>query len=472
VGLFDRLHADAAGPTGAADDAATPSPAGADDGNDLRRRLHQQVIDDLGPDLSEGALGEQELRQRVMATLVEALAMMPSPLGATDQAGIIADVCDDVFGYGPITDLLNDDSVTEVMCNGPASVWVERAGRLERTPITFVDADHLRRVIDKMVGGMGRRIDESTPLCDARLPSGARINAVLAPVAVGGPFLTVRKFSAEALGVNHLLSAGTVDPVTAEFLAACVAGRCNIVVSGGTGSGKTTLLNVMSSFIPSGERIVTVEDAKELRLHQDHVVALEARPVNVEGRGEVTIRDLVRNSLRMRPDRIVVGEVRSGEALDMLQAMNTGHTGSLATVHANSPRDALARLETLVLMAGYDLPVRAIREQLASALDLVVQMARHPDGTRQVVRVTEVQGMEGEVVVTADLYVGGAAGLQPTGARPRFATRLAQLGIDLPAALFTGAAPGAGAAGSGIARSGVVRSGISRSGASGSGTPR
>jgi pilus assembly protein CpaF len=436
MGLFERVYPDA-------DADPMPGEAGSDphveDGiafDVLRRRLHQQVIDELGSELSEGARTESELRDRVISILVDALAVQ-QPVAADDvQAALITGVCDDVFGYGPINGLLGDESVSEVMCNGPTSVWVERSGRLERTGVSFVDADHLRRVIDKMVAGVGRRIDESTPFCDARLPSGARVNAVLAPVAVGGPFLTIRKFAAEPLGVNFLLSAGTLNPLIAELLAVCVAGRCNIVVSGGAGSGKTTLLNVMSSFIPSGERIVTVEDAKELQLHQDHVVALEARPANVEGRGEVTIRDLVRNSLRMRPDRIVVGEVRSGEALDMLQAMNTGHTGSLATVHANSPRDALARLETLVLMAGFDLPVRAIREQLASALDLVVQMARHPDGNRQVVRLTEVQGMEGDVVVTADLFMGDASGVHPTGTRPRFADRLAQMGIDVPARLF------------------------------------
>lgn len=474
MGLFERLHPDAAAGdagrpgaarrpsdaqhSGAARGPGAPTTTGAveppegegaptagadDDADNLRGRLHQQVIDDLGPLLSEGALTEHELRQRVVGILVDALGARQPPLSGPEEASLIAGVCDDVFGFGPISDLLTDDTVTEVMCNGPASVWVERSGRLELTEVRFVDAGHLRRVIDKMVGGAGRRIDESTPLCDARLASGARINAVVAPVAVGGPFLTVRKFSTDALGIHQLLAAGTLDPVTAEFLAACVAGQCNIVVSGGTGTGKTTLLNVMSSFIPPGERIVTVEDAKELQLHQRHVVSLEARPMNVEGRGEVTIRDLVRNCLRMRPDRIVVGEVRSGEALDMLQAMNTGHSGSLTTVHANSPRDALARLETLVLMAGYDLPIRAIREQLASALDLVVQMIRHPDGSRQVVAVTEVQGLEGEVVVTADLFVGGVDGVRPTGTRPRFADRLAQRGVDLPARLF-GAAGGDG----------------------------
>jgi pilus assembly protein CpaF len=439
MGLFERLHPDAGSVTHTGADTGATAAPGVDGGvalDDVRRQLHQQVIDDLGAELSAGARTEVELRSRVVAILNDALAGHDPALDGDDAAVVIAGVCDDVFGYGPINGLLADDSVTEVMCNGPSAVWVERAGRLERTGVRFVDADHLRRVIDKMVSGVGRRIDESTPLCDARLPSGARVNAVLAPVAVGGPFLTVRKFSADVLGVDQLVAVGTLSPAVAGFLRACVAGRCNIVVSGGAGSGKTTLLNVISGFIPAGERIVTVEDAKELQLDQHHVVSLESRPENVEGRGEVTIRDLVRNSLRMRPDRIVVGEVRSGEALDMLQAMNTGHTGSLATVHANSPRDALARLETLVLMAGYDLPVRAIREQLASAVDLVVQMARHPDGTRQVVRVTEVQGMEGEVVVTADLFVGDATGMRSTGTRPRFAHRLTQMGIDLPVQLF------------------------------------
>ncbi len=317
------------------------------------------MVDELGPQLASGVLVDDGLRSRVAETLRSALTDERGLLTTDERDALVAEVCDDVLGFGPIDALLADDSVSEVMCNGPFSVWVERSGCLEPTGVRFVDSDHLRRVIDKMVSGVGRRVDESTPLCDARLPSGARANVVLAPVAVGGPFLTVRKFSRDRINADDLINAGTMDARAAAFLDACVVGRRNIVVSGGTGSGKTTLLNVLSSFIPSGERIVTVEDSKELQFTQGHVVSLEARPPNSEGRGEITIRDLVRNSLRMRPDRIVVGEVRSGEALDMLQAMNTGHTGSLTTVHANSPRDALARLETLVLMAGFDLPVQS-----------------------------------------------------------------------------------------------------------------
>jgi len=448
MGLYDRLHAGTTTPSSAGPSWTAPSPSGVATGvavagrdprlDGLRGRVHRRVVDALGPLLSDSGVDAEELRRHVAVELSAAVAGEDPPLTAAEEEALAAEVYADVFGFGPIDHLLADDGITEVMCNGPDAVWVERDGRLEQTGVRFVDADHLRRVIDKMVGSAGRRVDESVPLCDARLADGARVNAVLAPVAVGGPFLTVRRFGGRRPGVADLVATGTIDDEVAAVLAACVAGRRNIVVSGGTGSGKTTLLNVVSSFIPAGERIITIEDAKELHLEQEHVVALEARPPNVEGRGEVTIRDLVRNSLRMRPDRIVVGEVRSGEALDMLQAMNTGHTGSLTTVHANSPRDALARLETLVLMAGYDLPVRAIREQLASAVDLVVQMARGSDGSRRVTRVTEVQGMEGEVVVTVDLFRRPDAGgdLVACGVRPRFADALAAAGRVLPAGLF------------------------------------
>lgn len=450
VGLYDRLNP-VADPETAAQAlhrpaAVAPRSAGRSDPrlDDLRRRVHRRIVDAVGPRLADPSLGVEELRQLVVAELATALVGEDPPLTAAEEATLTAEVCADVFGFGPIDHLLADDAVTEVMCNGPDAVWIERDGRLEHTGVRFVDADHLRRVIDKMVGSAGRRVDESAPLCDARLPDGARVNAVVAPVAVGGPFLTVRRFGVRRPGVADLVAVGTFDDDVARLLEACVAGRRNVVVAGGTGSGKTTLLNALSSFIPAGERIITIEDAKELQLAQGHVVALEARPANVEGRGEVTIRDLVRNSLRMRPDRIVVGEVRSGEALDMLQAMNTGHTGSLTTVHANTPRDALARLETLVLMAGYDLPVRAIREQLASAVDLVVQMARAPDGGRRVTHVTEVQGMEGDVVVTVDLFRRQQPGgrLVPCGVRPRFADPLTALGLDLPPDLFVAPAPG------------------------------
>ena len=321
-------------------------------------------------------------------------------------------------------------------------------GKLTKDPnIRFLDEDHVRRVIDKIVSAIGRRIDESTPMVDARLPDGSRVNAVIAPLAIGGPFLTIRKFSADPLQIEDLIRFGSVNVHAAEFLQACILGRLNGVVSGGTGSGKTTMLNVLSSFIPDDERIVTVEDAKELQLHQEHVLSMESRPSNVEGRGEVTIRDLVKNCLRMRPDRIVVGECRSGEALDMLQAMNTGHDGSLTTVHANSPRDTLARLETLVLMAGFDLPIRAIREQMASAIDIIVQLTRLRDGTRRVTHITEVQGMEGDIITLQDVFLfdfgagvdehGRFRGeLRATGVRPKFAEKLADQGILLGAEVF------------------------------------
>ncbi|MFQ5558699.1 MAG: CpaF family protein, partial [Acidimicrobiales bacterium] len=319
---------------------------------------------------------------------------------------------------------------------------VERNGHLTKDPVTFVDEAHLRRIIDKIVGQVGRRIDESSPMCDARLPDGSRVNAVIAPLTIGGPFLTIRKFKADPLQIDDLIRFGTLDTNAARFVQACVVGRLNIIVSGGTGTGKTTTLNVMSSFIPDGERIVTVEDAKELQLHQQHVLCMEARPPNIEGRGQVTIRDLVKNSLRMRPDRIVVGECRAGEALDMLQAMNTGHDGSLTTVHANSPRDTLSRLETLTLMAGFDLPVRAIREQMASAIDLIVQIARLRDGSRRITHISEVQGMEGDVITLQDIFLfdfsagvddqGRYRGLlKPTGIRPKFAEKLFTEGIRL-----------------------------------------
>ena len=363
------------------------------------------------------------------------------------------------MGYGPIEKLLGDENVSEVMVNGPDFVYVERGGKVERDGTTFVDADHLRRVIDKIVSAVGRRVDESTPMVDARLPDGSRVNAVIPPLAIGGPFLTIRKFSKDPLQVDDLIRFGSLNAASARFLQACVVGKLNVIVSGGTGSGKTTLLNVLSSFIPSNERIVTIEDAKELQLQQDHVLCLESRPPNVEGRGEVSIRDLVKNSLRMRPDRIVIGECRSGEALDMLQAMNTGHDGSLTTLHSNSPRDALARLETLVLMSGYDLPVRAIREQTAGAVDMVVQLSRLRDGSRRVTHITEVQGMEGDVITLQDVFLFDfAAGvdehgkfrgqLKATGVRPRFVEKLADQGIRLGPEVFSpggdGSRPGMG----------------------------
>ncbi len=416
---------------------------------ELRHRIHQQLIDELGPILFDRRLSEDDLRRRVNEQLHAAIALERMPLSAADKARLIQDVSDDILGYGPIDALLKDEDVTEVMVNGPDNVFVERNGKLTKdADVRFLDSDHIRRVIDKIVSEIGRRIDESTPMVDARLPDGSRVNAVISPLAIGGPFLTIRKFSADPLKIDDLIRFGSVNAHSARFLQACIVGRLNGVVAGGTGTGKTTMLNVLSGFIPETERIVTVEDAKELQLHQEHVLCMESRPPNVEGRGEVTIRDLVKNCLRMRPDRIVVGECRSGEALDMLQAMNTGHDGSLTTVHANSPRDTLARLETLVLMAGFDLPVRAIREQMASAIDVIVQLTRLRDGSRRVTHITEVQGMEGDVIILQDVFLFDfAAGvdehgryrgqLRATGVRPKFADKLADQGIRLGAEVFS-----------------------------------
>ncbi len=416
--------------------------------DELRHRVHGALIDELGPILYDTRMAEDELRKRVHEALHQAISLERTPLSAADKAQLIQDVSDDILGYGPIDKLLRDDDVSEIMCNGPSQIYVERSGKLTLDETTFVDEMHLRRIIEKIVAQVGRRIDESSPLCDARLPDGSRVNAVIAPLAVGGPFLTIRKFSADPLRIDDLIRFGTLSVHSARFLQACVVGRLNVVVAGGTGTGKTTTLNVLSSFIPSDERIITVEDAKELQLHQDHVLSLETRPPNVEGKGEVAIRDLVKNTLRMRPDRIVVGECRSGEALDMLQAMNTGHDGSLTTLHANNPRDTLSRLETLVLMAGFDLPVRAIREQIASAVDMIVQLQRLRDGSRRITHITEVAGMEGDVITLQDVFLfdysagvddqGRFRGqLKPTGVRPKFAQKLADYGIRLGAEMFS-----------------------------------
>lgn len=414
---------------------------------EARQQMHMFVIEKLGPVLQDHRVSEADLRKQVNEQLLRALIDSGLALSAAEKTQLIADVSDDVLGYGPIDPLLRDDSVSEVMVNGPTSVYVERKGRIEATDVRFVDEGHLRRIIDKIVSQVGRRIDESSPMVDARLPDGSRVNVVVSPLAIGGPFLTIRKFSVDPYGADDLVRFGTFTPQAAHFLDACVRGRMNIVVSGGTGSGKTTMLNVMSSFIPPDERVVTVEDAKELQLVQPHVLPLEARPANIEGRGEVKIRDLVRNALRMRPDRIIIGEVRGAEALDMLQAMNTGHDGSITTTHSNSSRDALARIETMALMAGLDLPIRAVREQMSSALNLVVHLSRLRDGTRRVTHISEVLDMEGDVIVLQDLYLfdfgmgiddeGRFLGhLKSTGIRPTFSDRLADNGIRLEAELF------------------------------------
>ncbi len=410
-------------------------------------RVHQRLIEELGPELSQGRLTAKDLRPRVNAQLQAALAEEATPLSLADKARLGEDIANDILGYGPIQRYLEDPGVSEVMVNGPDKVYVERSGKIERTPTTFIDETHLRRVIDKIVGEVSRRVDESSPMVDARLPDGSRINAVIHPLAIGGPFLTVRKFAKEPLLVEDLVANGTFTSTFARFIEACVVGRLNIVVSGGTDSGKTTMLNVLSSLVPNDERVVTIEDSKELQLRQEHVVSMESRPQNIEGKGEVTIRDLVRNALRMRPDRIIVGECRSGEALDMLQAMNTGHEGSLTTIHSNGPRDTLSRIETMTLMAGFDLPVRVFREQMSSAIDLVVHLSRLRDGTRRVTEVAEVQHMEGDVIIMQDLFMfdfsmgmdaeGAYRGsLKSLGIRPQFADRLADAGQPLDAELF------------------------------------
>jgi pilus assembly protein CpaF len=421
------------------------SAAGRDPFADVKTRIHLAVIGDLGPQLYNVTMDPGALRERVLADIRTHLSE-EAGISRDDRERLIAEIADDILGHGPLERLLADDTVTEIMVNGPHDVWVERQGRLYETTVRFNDESHLRRIINKIVAQVGRRIDESSPMVDARLPDGSRVNAVIPPLSLSGPLITIRKFGTTRLGLDDLIRLGTLTAETVEFLKRCVHAELNLLISGGTGTGKTTMLNALSTAIPEADRIVTIEDAAELRLNQRHVLRLEARPQNIEGEGEVSIRELVRNSLRMRPDRIVVGEVRGAEALDMLQAMNTGHDGSLCTVHANAPRDALSRIETMVLMAGYELPVRAIRNQVASALDLIVHLERMEDGGRRVTSITEVQRMESDVITLQELFAFKVervtpervviGSLQPTGLRPSFMTKFEKRGIELPLSLF------------------------------------
>lgn len=415
----------------------------------LKARSREALFARLGNRLFDPNLSERDLAALVTKELGAVLEAEATALTDDERDELVSDLCADVLGHGPIDQLLADPEVTEIMVSGTNPIYVERSGRLHKTDVHYMTEEHLRQVIERIVSRVGRRVDESSPMVDARLPDGSRVNAIVPPLAVDGPALTIRKFAKKALTIDDLVANGSVSREVADFLDGCVRGKLNILVSGGTGTGKTTLLNIVSSFIPSDERIVTVEDAVELRLHQDHVIRLESRPPNIEGKGAILIRDLVRNALRMRPDRIIVGEVRSGEALDMLQAMNTGHEGSLSTLHANSPRDAISRLETMVLMGGIELPVKAIREQIASALDVIIQISRLRDGTRRITRVSEVNGLEGDIVTLTDLFefdMGAGVDdegrfrgmLTAKGLRPQFSERLEDQGITFPAGLFIG----------------------------------
>ncbi|MEO7717852.1 MAG: CpaF family protein [Capsulimonas sp.] len=414
---------------------------------ELKQKIHKRFVKDSEDDIAAvSRLSREALTEQIRVQTNQVIQEEGITLPQTLRRQLLDSVVSEIIGFGPLEALLKDEAVTEVMVNSAHQIYVERKGKLTRAVETFEDDAHVLRIIERIVAPLGRRIDESSPMVDARLPDGSRVNAIIPPLAIKGPSLTIRKFAKDPYKSDDLVRFGTVTPQMVEFLRACVYGRLNIIVSGGTGSGKTTTLNVLSSFIPDDERIVTIEDAAELQLQQDHVVTLESRPSNLEGKGEVSIRQLVKNSLRMRPDRIIVGECRAGEALDMLQAMNTGHDGSLSTAHANTPRDAVARLETMVLMAGTALPVKAIREQIASAVQLIVQQGRLRDGSRKITHITEVQGMEGEVVVLQDIFRFEQRGvdangkiigeMRPTGLRPKFMTTLTAQGINFPKDLF------------------------------------
>jgi pilus assembly protein CpaF len=418
---------------------------------ELKTRIHRACIARLGA-VFLNFDGSEDLTPRVRQLVTEQLAAEDMAFSPTERARLEREIADDILGYGPLEPFLRDASVTEIMCNGYDQLYIERAGKIEETEVAFLDDAHLLRIIDRIVSQVGRRIDEASPMVDARLPDGSRVNAIIPPLALRGPSLTIRKFAGNALSLSDLINLGTLTQQAADFLSQCVRGKLNILISGGTGTGKTTLLNAVSAFIPPSERVVTVEDAAELRLLQRHVVSLESRPPNIEGEGEVRIRDLVRNALRMRPDRIIVGEVRGAETLDMLQAMNTGHDGSLTTVHANSARDALHRLEMLVLMAGVELPVKAVREQIAGGFDLLVHISRLVDGSRRVTQITEISGMEGDVVTLQDLFVAKAAEslggwdsrlmepLEATHLRPGFLQKLKSNGVDVSPSAWLGRA--------------------------------
>jgi len=412
---------------------------------ELKTQVHLAVIGDLGPQLFNVTMDPAALRERVLVDIRRHLAT-ETTLSRDDREHLSKEIADDILGYGPLERLLADDSVSEIMVNGPGEIWIERQGRLYETTIRFNDDSHLRRIINKMVAQVGRRVDESSPMVDARLTDGSRVNAIIPPLSLSGPLVTIRKFSKRRLGLEDMVNLGTVSRDAVDFLTLCVRAELNVLISGGTGTGKTTLLNALSAAVPETERVVTIEDAAELQLHQEHVLRLEARPKNIEGEGEIPIRELLRNSLRMRPDRIIVGEVRGAEALDMLQAMNTGHDGSMSTVHANSPRDALHRVETMVLMAGLDLPMRAIRQQVSSALDLIIHLERFEDGSRRIAQITEVQRMESDVITLQDLFefkvqsvsadrtITGQ--LESIGLRPSFGAKFEKHGYELPAHLF------------------------------------
>lgn len=410
---------------------------------DLKTRVQNKLLSELDPSMD--ITRTDEVRRTIQDLFEQILAEENIVLSRPERARLFEQIAAEILGLGPLQPLLEDDTITEVMVNGAKNIYIERKGKIHRVPVTFENNDHVMRIIDRIVAPLGRRIDESSPYVDARLPDGSRVNAVIPPISLVGPVLTIRKFSRNPITVEQLIQFGSVSQEGIQFLKACVEARLNVVISGGTGSGKTTLLNVLSGFIPADERIVTIENAAELQLRQEHVITLESRPPNIEGRGEITIRDLVINALRMRPERIIVGEIRDEAALDMLQAMNTGHDGSMTTLHSNGPRDTLARLETMTLMAGMDLPSRAIREQVSSAIDLICHQERMRDGTRKITNLTEISGMEGEVITMTDIFVfeqtgienGQIAGrLRPTGLRPKFMDKLEAAGINLPPSIF------------------------------------